>query len=187
MALIIPEGQSRIKTSSGPESSFNWRPPPTLKNTCLFMGAQNVFSRGEQNHQHHKNTTIFRRAAGANENSCVFSRCFRPILKVCTVLRAPKARAKILGCFVGKKDMTPFCQIPRDGASAPFPLRVPMCLASWTMFFAANSFFSQPIIGVFGCRRANMAMSAIGFQLPGRGTCYWLQPLQAPMASYLLP
>ena len=65
--------------------------------------------------------------------------------------------------------MTPFCQIPGDGASAPFPLWVPMCLASWTMFFAANSFFSQPIIGVFGCRRANMAMSAIGFQLPGEG------------------
>ena len=134
-------------------------------------GRAEFFSRREQNHRHHKNTTIFRRAAGANENSCVFSRCFRPILKVCTVLRAPKARAKILGCFLGKKDMTPFCQIPRDGESAPFPLRVPMCLASWTMFFAADSFFSQPIIfiGVLGCRRANMAMIAIGFQLPGEG------------------
>ena len=68
--------QSRIKTSSGPESSFNWRPPSYPQKYMSVHGRAEFFSRGEQNHQHHKNTTIFRRAAGANENFCVFFATF---------------------------------------------------------------------------------------------------------------
>ena len=47
-------------------------------------------------------------------------------------MRGPKARATILGYFVGRQHMTSFYQIPGEGASAPLalsPLRAPMVLA----------------------------------------------------------
>ena len=92
--------------------------PPTLKNTCLFMGAQNFFSRGEQNHQHHKNITIFCRAAGANENFWAFSRRFRPLLKV--GIASAEGASEILGCFVANKHMTILSNF-RGWDKGPFP------------------------------------------------------------------
>ena len=74
------------------------------------MGDRRNFSRGVQNHRHFKKSTRFRRAVqhidrfrradGANEKFCVFSRCFRLTYRV--------SSASPEGYFVGRQHMTSF-------------------------------------------------------------------------------
>ena len=160
--------------------------PLPLKIQCLFMGAQNFFSRGEQNH-HHKNTTIFRRTAGANENFWVFSRRFRPILKVC--IASAEGASENFRVFRSKEAYDHFVkflgmgQVPLSPCGCPCVWHPGRCFSQPTA-----SSVSQLYLLVFlaaGEQIWQWSLSVFNFQ--GRGTCYWLQPLQSPMASYLLP
>ena len=94
--------------------------------TC--MGARRYFSRGGQNHRQFKKLTRFRRAVQKTDHSfgapksqtktfCVFAAVLD--LNIGYLWRAPEARAKNLGYFVGRQHMTSFFQIPRGGKCPP--------------------------------------------------------------------
>ena len=51
----------------------------------------------------------------------------------------------------------------------PFPLAGAHVSGILDDVFRSQQLLQSAIIGVFGCRRTNMAISAIGFQLPGEG------------------
>ena len=107
------------------------------------MGARRNFSRGGQNHQHFKKLTSFRRAEqtnrpffGAPKVQTKHFTFFATFSNIGHLLRAPKARAKMLGYLVGRQHMTSFLQIAGVGASSPLALlRAPMVGAQKLKFF----------------------------------------------------
>ena len=102
------------------------------------MGARRNFSRGGQSHRHFKKSRRFRRAVqkidnfwravGAKENLCFF----RDVLdqNIGYLVRAPKARAKILGYFAGRQHMTSFFSNSRGGKCPP------LCGRPWSHIIA---------------------------------------------------
>ena len=95
------------------------------------MGSRRNFSRGGKTSntlkswhvfgEPYKKSTIFRRAEAANENFCAF----RDVLdwNIGYLWRALEARAKMLGYFVGRQQMTSFFRIP--GGQVPCPSHDP--------------------------------------------------------------
>ena len=99
--VLMTSTQSRIKTSGGPEASFNWRPP--------LMGARRKFSRGWGGKPPTPTPKIFGRVEGANEHFCVF----RDILTTCIIMlwvyiASAGGASKIFRCFVREQHMTSF-------------------------------------------------------------------------------
>ena len=91
------------------------------------MGARRNFSRGGQNHQHFKKLTRFRRAVQKIDHFSARPWRKQKIVSLfCDALDwnieylwgQLKARARMLGYFVGRQHITSFFQIQGGGASA---------------------------------------------------------------------
>ena len=130
------------------------------------MGAQNFFREGSKITDTTKTQPFFVAPQAQTKISAFFRDVLEPIL-VC--IASAEGASEHFSVFRTKEAYDTILSNSRGWGKCPFPPAGAHESDILDNFFRSQQLLQSAIIGVFGCRRTNMAISAIGFQLPGEG------------------